>query len=93
MTITLIMSDSDPPFLSATDVQDQLGISPATFYRWVRDGRLKGARVGRRWQFTQAAIDALLRDDAGDAQRRAGLGEALEHLRGRVIALGYPLRK
>jgi len=80
------MSDTD--YLSATDVQQQLGISPATFYRWVKDGRLQGIRVGRRWQFTQEAIDAVRRDDAGDAQRREGVSEALTQLRERVIALG-----
>ncbi|MEZ6184726.1 MAG: ATPase, T2SS/T4P/T4SS family [Planctomycetota bacterium] len=79
--------------LSAQDAQQQLGISPATFYRWVRDGRLRGVRVGRRWQFTQAAIDALRTDATGDAQRRAGLDQALHHLRERVLALGISPEK
>jgi len=48
-------------YLDASEVREILGISTATYYRWLRTGKLKGLRAGRRWRFPQSAVDELLR--------------------------------
>jgi excisionase family DNA binding protein len=55
-----------------TDLMDMdeaiaaLKTSRATFYRWIRQGKIKGMKVGRQWRFTKADIDNFL---AGSAPR------------------------
>lgn len=46
--------------LDAAETQRLLGISSATCYRWLREGRLRGVKVGRQWRFKRDDIEALL---------------------------------
>jgi excisionase family DNA binding protein len=70
------MADPQRP-LDAREVQKVLGISSATFYRWLREGQLKGTKVGGRWRFERAFVEALLgASDADRAQELADLGRA-----------------
>ncbi|MBI2921213.1 MAG: Flp pilus assembly complex ATPase component TadA [Planctomycetes bacterium] len=47
--------------MTGSDVRKSLGISTATYYRWLREGKLKGSRAGRDWRFPRAAVQDLLR--------------------------------
>jgi|TARA_Y100000310_G_scaffold205188_1_gene205534 type IV pilus assembly protein PilB len=38
----------------------QLSTTRATFYRWLRAGRIKGFKMGRQWRFRQDDIDHFL---------------------------------
>ncbi len=68
---------SEPNSLNAEQVQTLLGISPATYYRWLREGKLRGTKVGRRWRFTRDAVEALLSGaTARGEERRADLERA-----------------
>lgn len=73
---------SSTEYLRAKEVQQALGISGATYYRWLREGKLKGVKVGRRWRFSQETVDRLLGVTAmGD------LDVALQMTRERLQAL------
>ena len=72
---------SSTEYLRAKEVQRALGISGATYYRWLREGKLKGVKVGRRWRFSQETVDRLLGVTAGD------LDVALQMTRERLQAL------
>ncbi len=63
--------------IDAAEVQQILGISPPTFYRWVRSGRLPGQRIGRRWRFRRSVIEEIagLREPSAD---RVGVDAAAE---------------
>lgn len=47
-------------FLTVEDVARIARVTVRTVNRWCRDGRLKAARVGRRWLIKRAALAELL---------------------------------
>lgn len=61
-----------------------LGTSRPTFYRWLQDGKLRGTRIGRKWQFQRSELEALLQpaDEAEQALERE-LQDAIRFYRGR----------
>ena len=72
--------------LDAAEVREALGISQATYYRWLREGRLKGVRAGRRWRFEQRVVDELLRgDDPAPAEARRICKQRLEAIREEAV--------
>lgn len=77
--------------LSADEVKRRLAISSATYYRWLRDGRLRGVKVGRRWRFERQAVEALLRPEE-PAPQSGDIDEALRICRERLAGLGADLR-
>lgn len=50
--------------LNGSEVRRKLGISTATYHRWLKSGRLKGVRVGRAWRFPESEINRLLQSGA-----------------------------
>lgn len=47
-------------FLNIKQVQEILGISERTAFRYIKSGELKGFKVGREWKFEPADIDAFI---------------------------------
>ncbi len=70
------------------EVRRALGISTATYFRWLRDGRLKGVRIGRRWRFPASAIGEL----AGGAADGA-IATALEQVGRLLRSRGVPTKE
>lgn len=56
--------DSKPtnPALTVAQVADQLGTSPRTVQRWIKEGRLRAIRLpgGRSYRLYQNDVDAAL---------------------------------
>lgn len=73
----IVMIDKDD-YLEPEQLRDALGISEATYYRWLRDGRLKGVKVGRRWRFPKSVLDELREDPTRSRERTEGLEQAVE---------------
>ncbi len=69
--------------LDAAEVQELLGISAPTFYRWLKSGKLPGTRVGRHWRFRRQDIDALSAPAPPPT-------DVLEVTRQRLLALSDP---
>jgi general secretion pathway protein E len=68
--------------LRPSEARRELGISTATYYRWLREGKLRGVRVGRNRRFTRSEIDDLLRTGGREfEQTRDALREAIETYR------------
>lgn len=72
--------------LGATEVRRILGISEATYFRWLGSGRLEGVKVGRRWRFDPRTIELLVRPEAAEAET-ADLMAAVELCRARRHAV------
>jgi excisionase family DNA binding protein len=47
--------------LTPEDVADRLQISPKTVRDMLRDGRLKGIKMGKLWRIREADLDAFIR--------------------------------
>lgn len=42
----MTMNDISPIYYKVREAADLLGVSPLTVYRWLRDGTLRGVRIG-----------------------------------------------
>ena len=47
--------------LCVDEVASYLGVGPITVYRWCRQGRLPGLKVGKSWRIRRGALDDFLR--------------------------------
>ncbi len=47
-------------FLTAKEIQDLLKVDRTTIYRMLKDGRLRGVRVGTQWRFSRQEVEAML---------------------------------
>lgn len=54
-----------PPYLSAEEAADLLGLGLETTKRHLRAGRLPGRKVGRLWRVSREALDAFIASDQG----------------------------
>jgi excisionase family DNA binding protein len=48
--------------LTVDEVAEYLGVGPVTIYRWCREGRLPGIKVGKEWRIRRAALEDFLRE-------------------------------
>ena len=65
--------------LGVDDVSEYLGVGPVTVYRWCREGRLPGLKVGKSWRIRREALDEFLRRVA--AREDTDLPDATYHAR------------
>ncbi len=54
--------ETEDSLLTLTQVVQILNLRPREVVEYVRRGELARQRVGRRWMFTRAAIDAFLEE-------------------------------
>lgn len=48
--------------LTTADVAVRFGVHPKTVKRWATNGSLGGIRIGGRWRFSEAALEAFITD-------------------------------
>ncbi len=53
----------EPPerYLSPEDVAQRLNVKPLMVRRWLKDGMLKGVKVGRLWRIRESEIEEFLK--------------------------------
>lgn len=64
-----------------------------TFYRWVREGKLKGFKVGRQWRFAPAEIQRFLTGQEPQVDLPVSMNPLIEALEAQMGRLGAPLPK
>lgn len=47
--------------LEVADVMELYRVDRKTVYRWIKAGRLKGKKAGRKWMFSREAVLDVLR--------------------------------
>lgn len=52
--------------LTTRQVQEILKVDRITIYRMLKDGRLKGVKIGQQWRFPQEEVDRLLGRNVSD---------------------------
>ncbi|MCI2192547.1 MAG: helix-turn-helix domain-containing protein [Ancrocorticia sp.] len=55
-----------PPLFTTSEIAEYLQVSTSTVYRLIRDGALKGVRVGQSLRFTRKNIEDFLDSCAVD---------------------------
>lgn len=66
--------------LTLDEAVELLGTSRPTFYRWLQEGKVRGARIGRKWSFQRSDLEALLDAPNPSVQKlRHELQEAIAH--------------
>lgn len=50
-----------PEFLEVWDVAAICHVDRKTVYRWIKEGKIKGKRAGRKWLFTREAVEEMLK--------------------------------
>lgn len=90
----MLQASSGISLIAPKDAMRLLGTTPPTFYRWLREGRLKGLKAGRQWRFRKVDLERFLRGEGppagetADTERLvATLRERLEHLTGHPVDL------
>jgi excisionase family DNA binding protein len=63
-------------FLTTHQAEDLLHVDRATIYRMLRDGRLKGNKIGSQWRFSRAEVERLLRGEPQVGQVSQPVGSA-----------------
>ena len=59
---------------------EMLKTSRATFYRWLREGRVRGMKVGRQWRFERGEIERFLKGEAPKIEVRGDIGSLIATL-------------
>jgi excisionase family DNA binding protein len=70
--------------LTMAEAIARLKTTRATFYRWLRAGRIKGMKVGRQWRFYARDVERFLEGKGPRVDPPAGLGPLLGVLEAQV---------
>ncbi len=70
------------------EAMEILGITQPTFYRWLREGKIQGTKLGRRWRFLKSDVEALLRGESVGGAAPSGTEEAVNNLRAQIENVG-----
>ncbi|MFC1712815.1 ATPase, T2SS/T4P/T4SS family [Candidatus Poribacteria bacterium] len=84
---TDVTNELDPRSDEIVDMKEAiklLNTTRSTFYRWVREGKVKGMKVGRQWRFYREDIERFLKGEEPRIELSADIGPLIENLRQRL---------
>ena len=56
---------------SVDDLHEQLGLSKMTIRAYLRDGKIRGRKLGVKWYVTEEALREYFNEPSGDKRRQA----------------------
>jgi excisionase family DNA binding protein len=62
--------------LTVSEISARLRLSKVTTLKWLNKGIIPGAKVGKQWRSSEAAIEALVSGGVGHGQSGTSLREA-----------------
>lgn len=74
--------------LTMDEVIAMLKTTRPTFYRWVRSGKLRGAKIGRQWRFAREDVDRFLNGQEPQIDLPADIDPLIGELKSRLKGLG-----
>ena len=51
--------------MNSKQIQEYLGVSRRTLYRWIAENRIPRIRIGSQWRFDPEVIDVWVRNEGG----------------------------
>jgi len=82
-----IVEEPDPQSGDIVDMKEAiklLNTTRSTFYRWIREGKVKGMKVGRQWRFYREDIDRFMKGEEPRIELSANIQPLIEYLRERI---------
>lgn len=55
------MTDKKSELMEVMEVSEMYHVKRLTVYRWIKEGKLKGKKAGRKWLFKREDVEALLK--------------------------------
>lgn len=55
------MPETQERYLSPDEVAQRLNVKPLTVRRWLKNGNLKGLKLGRLWRVRESNLEAFLK--------------------------------
>lgn len=49
-------------YFTPEEIAKKLKLNPVTVQRWLRDGKLKGAKLGKQWRVKGSDLDAFIEE-------------------------------
>lgn len=74
--------------LDMDEALDLLKTSRPTLYRWLREGRLRGMKIGRQWRFTREDLERFLNGEAPNTESDEAFAPLIETLTARLEEAG-----
>lgn len=63
--LTAYDGDNDTPLMTVPELAEYLGIGRNRAYSLLRDGSIKGFRIGSVWKVSREAVDLYIRKKSG----------------------------
>ncbi len=60
----MYMNSDSEKYYTPQEVADELKVEPRTVHSWLRDGLMKGVKVGRLWRISQSEIDRAKKSES-----------------------------
>lgn len=60
------MAPENKDFVSTAEAAEELGVTGATLRRWMKEGRIQGHKVGKKWRIRRSDLTNLIQEEAGD---------------------------
>ena len=77
--------------LTMEEVIAMLKTTRPTFYRWLREGKIKAFKAGRQWRFERQDIERFLKGDQPRVDAPVSALPLVQHLRAQLEALGQKI--
>jgi len=78
----------NPDLIDIDKAAHQLDVSRPTLYRWLRNGHIKGVKMGRQWRVAQDELDRFRSGDPAAAESPAGTTSLIDSLTEQLHELG-----
>ncbi|NRA37446.1 MAG: Flp pilus assembly complex ATPase component TadA, partial [Planctomycetes bacterium] len=79
---------SNETYIDMKEAIEILGITQPTFYRWLREGRIQGNKLGRRWRFVKTDIEGALRGESRAVSTPTGTEALIKELNQKISESG-----
>jgi excisionase family DNA binding protein len=82
---------NDTEAMNMAEAIEMLKSTRPTFYRWLRDGKIKGMKVGRQWRFYREDLERFLEGEAPRVDLPADITPLVKALEGKLESLDAPV--
>ena len=71
-------------YLTFDEAAEYLNTPRSTLYRWLREGKAPGHKLGRQWRFLRSDLERFIRSSAEEAEERDELAALVDVLNARL---------